>query len=618
MRLYKYNSLDSSKGEIRLVTILPAQDKAARIRCQLLHITVAEAAGRYHAFSYTWGDSKNTLPITIDISPDINDAIFSPTARQERELNVTVNLEAALRRIRQRENPTFYWIDAISINQANNLERAQQVTMMGEIYSEARSVVAWLGPADPDSGKAFKLVEHFFNRLVADRLEFTEDTRAWVSSAVADESDNYSFSALRKLMQRPWWFRVWIIQEIVMAKDATLLCGDFDLCWEHFMVVGQGILLYLAAISRAIGWALVYRGDVGDGLIKHTSQACGPIIDGVEKLRSISRSFHQRTCNLPETFYDIIRIHRSSQATDPRDKVFALLGLASEHHVEIAALKPDYDLPLERLYRKVVQVHLQHHKNLDFLGDSCCLETPSGFSSWMPHWSNPSQISRVKGWEVKPEIEFSASAKCEARFAFSEMESILTLEGLLIDTVRAVGEALSLDHFPLSSEDPRTHTVLQWASLVGATDTLANYLTGYSIQEALLRTTLMNPRAPLIMDYQASDNPTYFEPQYTAIAVDRIGSEAEFKGILRSRQGMVCENRKLFCTAKGYYGIGLPDTCFGDLVCVFLGSKIPFIIRRKGDHYVLVGESYVHGLMSGEAIKEMERGDLIVQKFSLR
>lgn len=80
----------------------------------------------------------------------------------------------------------------------------------------------------------------------------------------------------------------------------------------------------------------------------------------------------------------------------------------------------------------------------------------------------------------------------------------------------------------------------------------------------------------------------------------------------------MCVDRKLFCTDKGYYGIGSPDTCFSDLLCVFLGSKTPFIIRRKGDYYVLVGESYVQGLMSGEAIEEMERGNLTVQKFPLK
>jgi hypothetical protein len=251
--------------------------------------------------------------------------------------------------------------------------------------------------------------------------------------------------------------------------------------------------------------APVYRGEAGDGLIRHVSQACGPVISGFHKLRSISTSLYQRTGSsgrqLPETFYDIIKMHRESEATDPRDKVFALLSLASEHHVEVAALKPDYDLSLEKLYRKVVQVHLQQRKNIDLLGDSCCLEPPSGFSSWMRHWSNQSQVSAIQTYEVKPEIKFSASANYEARFAFSEMESVLTLEGLLIDTVKTVGETLSLDHVPPSGEDPRTYTAHQWAASVGATNILANYLTGCSIQETLLRSTLMNPHAPLIMDY---------------------------------------------------------------------------------------------------------------------
>jgi hypothetical protein len=100
-----YSSYMRSETPICSTISLPLdpchQNRPARIRCQLIPITITEAAGRYYALSYTWGDPKNRLPITIDRSTDINLAIFSPMARQERELNVTVNLEAALRRIRE-------------------------------------------------------------------------------------------------------------------------------------------------------------------------------------------------------------------------------------------------------------------------------------------------------------------------------------------------------------------------------------------------------------------------------------------------------------------------------------------------------------------------------------
>ena len=79
----------------------------------------------------------------------------------------------------------------------------------------------------------------------------------------------------------------------------------------------------------------------------------------------------------------------------------------------------------------------------------------------------------------------------------------------------------------------------------------------------------------------------------------------------------VCVRRKFFRTAKGYYGLGPSITREGDLLCVLLGGATPFILRPSGDHYNLVGESYVHGLMDGEVIEAMERGELKRETFCI-
>jgi hypothetical protein len=75
--------------------------------------------------------------------------------------------------------------------------------------------------------------------------------------------------------------------------------------------------------------------------------------------------------------------------------------------------------------------------------------------------------------------------------------------------------------------------------------------------------------------------------------------------------------RRVFCTQKGYYGLGPTFAEAGDIVCVLFGGRTPYCVRQVGDRYILIGECYVHGLMNGEAMDLMGQGELEPKKFFL-
>ena len=177
MSPYPYSSLLPGPNSIRLLRLRPPKDETAPIKCQLFDYSLDESDKRppqYEALSYVWGDLEKTLPIFID----------------ERRFNVTENLHAALRRLRDR-SIEWVWVDAICINQQDRQERGHQIRSMAKIYGKANRVVVWLGEAADNSDRAFEEI-----RTRRKGLEF---------------SDNEVIQqAVLALLQRPWFRRIWV------------------------------------------------------------------------------------------------------------------------------------------------------------------------------------------------------------------------------------------------------------------------------------------------------------------------------------------------------------------------------------------------------------------------
>lgn len=151
----------SSPRSIRILTLHPNADPTAIISCDLKEASLDENP-RYSALSYTWGGESLIY------------SVFCAGAL----LLTTKNCFDGLTQLRERDMPKVLWIDSLCIDQTSETERSQQVAMMGEIYKNAESVVAWLGASDGPTINAMMLIEHLMTRVdvkhAVDRLKQSE------------------------------------------------------------------------------------------------------------------------------------------------------------------------------------------------------------------------------------------------------------------------------------------------------------------------------------------------------------------------------------------------------------------------------------------------------------
>jgi hypothetical protein len=208
MNAYVYSPLDLEKEEIRLVLLYPGRGEEA-VRCELRHVSLRNSPP-YEALSYTWGNPDDTRKIQLD----------------GQELSVTANLEEALRSLRHgaggKERHKVFWVDAICINQQDIQERSQQVPRMRRVFETAEGVIVWLGRETSESAMAMDFLNQNSEHLVNGKAEFK-----------AEGSHTKEWSAFRDgLVFKPWWSRLWIVQEVAVARHIMVVCGSKCVPWN--------------------------------------------------------------------------------------------------------------------------------------------------------------------------------------------------------------------------------------------------------------------------------------------------------------------------------------------------------------------------------------------------
>jgi hypothetical protein len=180
MSPYPYSLLPPDSDSIRLLRLLPNEDEAAPLHCELRNYSLQRPSRRthmYEALSYVWGDPKETLPISVD----------------EDQFHITVNLHAALLRLRDHSFERIIWVDAICIDQSNNEERKQQVQLMAKIYSNAHRVIVWLGEQGVEIEGAL------------------EDIQLAAANAIGRKwKRDTNQQAMLNLLENPWFQRIWV------------------------------------------------------------------------------------------------------------------------------------------------------------------------------------------------------------------------------------------------------------------------------------------------------------------------------------------------------------------------------------------------------------------------
>jgi hypothetical protein len=363
-RQFKYKKLDKTPGTIRIVAIRPSQDCEADICCDLYDGVLGSAV--YAALSYVRGTSLERKYIKV------NGSLFS----------VTPDLCVALKHIRDPNMYISIWIDAICINHENTYERNAQVKQMAEIYKHATHVFIWTGERIPNLNQAIRLMQKSNDSLCHNPPRI----RSVVELA---SNDNYkdAWEALTVLLRRPWWSRVWIIQEAVYGRKLMVVCGNERFSWELLQVLAES-----RRLLGKITWTLIKRG-------KHFNSI--GFLHASERLEFICTL--RRACPLGiEAMKVLFSGITAAETTDPRDKVFAILGLLKNGN---RLCEVDYSKPANQVFLEAAEGLLRQTKSLQFLswvsnpgliqdeedeeGDEGENDFPFVLPSWTPSWKTP-------------------------------------------------------------------------------------------------------------------------------------------------------------------------------------------------------------------------------------
>jgi hypothetical protein len=467
---------------------------------------------------------------------------------------------------------------------------------MDVIYQKASTVVVWLGNATQDSPAAFKLMRQIY-AVAAETTTGDCDgtmTESDLEHYKLPTRDSSYWKALDEIYWRPWFARIWIVQEIILAREAIVLCGKDRIPWSHFLIVASYIhsrnLPYLVRVDP--------RPPLRFNYYRHAKHF------GLYTLDSL------------------LAATRQSLSTNPLDKVYALLGISSEN-----SIVPDYRITPCDMFRNVAKIFLLRSLDaLSLVGDQVWRTTPN-IPSWAPDWSYPPHEVSYLWSDLKP--IFSACGNSSPIVRFSNDDKTLIVQGMILDRVNTPGASFRRHEYvighPLQklyreSWEPKMFRFWERRVL-----RQKQYPTGEKIETVLHKLLIANadmlPNFKL-KDVDLADAYAAFRRHFASFpgerrTCDRVDTETDllYATMYKNYVNLAAQGRRIFITNSGYVGLGPVSMRPDDYVVLLSGGKTAYILRkaRGASTFSFSGEAYVHGLMNGERFQ----GDCLLEEFAI-
>ena len=433
---YQYSPLPSTDKTIRLLCIPPADHISDPLVCQMRQVRLIDKP-EYAALSYTWG------------APVFDHHVICDGHR----LAITAHLDAALRRFRTTTWWTL-WVDALCVDQTNIPERNYQVSIMKHIYSQALRTFVYLGEPCLFDKEALtlmislthtmQLLEKFsltelqnmkFLDIAASRardaaIGFKQFQHASFPAARTGTIDllphglpdpqHPAWEAMQSLFSSPWFRRMWIIQEVVLSSDVAVMVGEYKFDWE---LVTKSMRAYTALALGMLPFPKPHDAIVMPNFI--------PSVMSLSGLAIASRNSQDRR------LIKLLRPFRYCHSSDPRDKVYALLGLANDQGVH-QMVPIDYAKSVEVVYLDCAKFLIQNGDGMEMLleaggsqkgdGNGVELSVPS----WVPNWTQETFPSMYL-----PADTFQAAGETKPDMQIQDNGIGLNVKGIRIDVIDA-------------------------------------------------------------------------------------------------------------------------------------------------------------------------------------
>lgn len=596
----------------------------------------------YDALSYSW-DNQNPAH-GIRIRKD-NGGFYI--------FDVTENLLAALQQLRHSTEPRRFWVDAICINQDDLIEKSHQLPLMSRIYSEADNVCVWLGAGCESSSLAFDLMEKM--RILKD-----------FDHVVERKTTCEEWMGLTALLKRNWFSRRWVVQEITLARRATIQCGSTTIAWRDF---AEAVTLFEVMVERvtekfrkdpnygqhpnifgdvskfsanrlvSVTSNIVDKGDDGQVIQKTwtleslvsalTPFQAGLSHDIVYAVLSLAKDVSGSSVSAPLDYTpnrgQVPKEILEGKSEDEVKKVLVLLGRVFRNF-RVDKFPVNYEKPFNQVCMDFVKFTTAESNSLDIICRPWAPVGETGLPSWIRtladspfgrdsdgHWDRKNADTLVG---LPGQSQYRASGKYRREWSFIQEQDSLVLKvrGFELDIVHEVEDAALSGVVPVSW--------LHYANLVNVQYDPCETSNGTSTVKESFWRTMVAGKGP-----DGQNPPPYYsfvcEKTFTTVIEhggdvilgqihDRSTNTLQ-RAFIKRAQSMVW-GRRLTVTGNHKLLALVPHaTKPKDLICILPGCSVPVVLRKphviadgkkNKEYYKFIGESYVHGMMAGEAFEK--------------
>ncbi|KIW06975.1 uncharacterized protein PV09_02635 [Verruconis gallopava] len=596
------------ESEFRVLELLPGEEEdeiICELRTEPLRIQDRKEANvHYEALSYTWGFPAPTRQIVCS----------------GKTFNVRLNLYQALKRIRRKDKRRRLWVDAICINQFDIVERNQHVQRMDVVFASAERVLVWLGEENREEGEGVLDVLPTWLAKYPPHIDWHAANIMWDDSSFSFSFSSHGLSGeafewlsyqqtnlmhLLHFFARRWWTRKWVIQEIVQAKEALLICGKEQKSWasiSNYLNADQDkFSLWHDSLAR------VYNNHPDKAFVNCAN-------DGIFHSRQLARMAANFDGPEALNLWDVVYETNDFKCTEQRDNLYSLFAIAADvrNSTETDLLQVDYSDSISTVSVNYCCWLIEN----DPYSLICLRTVPGsrGCSEAVPSWT-PNIVP--VGWMQRPDLRRPLSTLCynagcleknsKPSWTLRRDNYHLLIKGIITETITNVLPPPYIDitsfgwlHFG------KGHAV--W--LRKCHDTIKSIITTPEQVDYLMYQLLTcgGERAHSLYTRDWHSPTVETCRRWLDVVFDEsstndpnVYADSDLSAMTAS---IVYAKWRQFCvTSEGRFGWVPAATQIGDKICVLLGGKVPLAISDCGHgHHNLMGEAYVHGIMDGETI----------------
>jgi Heterokaryon incompatibility protein (HET) len=596
-------------GQIRLLSISIINEQVELS----LHRYYLQTAPEYYAISYAWGTEQRTTSVLCNLQT----------------MTITPHVYEGLRCINSLYGSSIrIWIDSICINQDDNEEKAVQVKNMHEVYAGARAVLAWLGSSGNDSDLAMASIPAMYDSLkdeTGPRCKFDED----LARLGLPPWKHPVWCALGRLAVRPWFERLWVVQEVALAQEVYLICGMNYTNFEP--------LAGLLRAMRITGIDGIFASRLDESEFQTFNLSHARVLGTMAKKDEDA------------SFTGFLGNGRYRACGQPLDRVYGFLGLLSGSYR--AQFQVSYSSESREeywtAYLAAARWSLTHEPTLSILHQKPCTRPLIELPSWCPNYNcepecrnslesfrpyplsgkkedhqpyragfDPKFTSRDNMPKYHFEVSFDARNLYEARISGAQVDEIVSVvtvgkwEWPITAGQLKIQSSLKAADWLSRCWDLASSTVKsELPTLKVFSDTLAGFLQPSHILEDMCTSHYKH-----ILNLLALTGEEEWKLKIKALPK---GSPETIWFIISMNN--MWQNRVFFATRSGRIGAASRHVRCGDKVCVLFGGWAVYVLRKRpqGPNWQFLHPAYVHGLMSGEVFGMLDRGEVQKEYFTL-